>query len=117
MAEITVHLSWEQGAADAAFAEPRSGDEIEYRRGRQAGMEWARHASPAEVDEIVSLADRGWLRFRVRLTENSMPRAYARARHLPDPAAGGHYWFRRSWFTLGMVEGAAAAARTRMLLD
>lgn len=108
--EITLRLD---GAA-AFEGEPGPDDEIRYRQGRRCGEDWARQARRHEVDEIAALQQQPWRRFRVGLATSTLPAAYCRANHLPEPATGGLYWFARDWFTIGMIDGVAAAARTRL---
>ena len=86
----------------------REDDSARYARGADLGVRWATDtATLEEMEEVRGWTQHPWRQLPLHPERHSLPLAYCRELEFPDPIAGEAFWFERSPFTMGMVDGIA----------
>ena len=79
-----------------------------YQEGYDFGQRWAWKAPRAEVADIAKWSGQHWLKFRVHPELNTLPRAYCEEHGMAEPNVRREFWFEKSTYTQGMIDGVAA---------
>ncbi len=75
-------------------------------------MRWAREeAGIEELTRVAAWAGQWWRQIAFDPASHSLPTFYCKETGREPPPPGQDYWFEREAFTMGVVEGAAAALR------
>ena len=85
-------------------------DDTRYHEGYNFGFRWASNgASHRERSEAAMWASQRWNSFALSPAFNSLPRYFCEQLEMPVPDGNQPFWFERDAYTMGMVDGIAAA--------
>ena len=86
----------------------REDDNTRYARGVELGVRWATElATLAEMEEVRGWTQHPWRQLPLHPDKHTLPQVYCHEMELPAPVPGEAFWFERSPYIQGLVDGIA----------